>query len=352
MVAAAGAKNEPVGAQLNVSIMDGTIKISHAGDATSLPQTITLRRWAKAAQNSIVEFQDSVEQLLPDSICASMYMFPLEKISDNLLSSDAPHKQAVNAIPLGTWTAAVREALFKTGESRHGISNSLGISSLAARKWFNKEQTSVLPSLAKVLAFSCGIGLQEFKYGQICFSPKGHSSRNVWMLKNGVIVINDPVKSLGCKSTRTRLFALPREVTKHLALYLYVIRPIAVELLAHLGQDVPYYSSNIWAHIQRPRPREGANPWIWSGSRVSGLIQLASNQWLGVVLTPTLIQRIESQLFLSPANCLLLINKLSICPTLHYPIMVGSHIFRLSSTCASNPSGISPSVKYGMHSSI
>ena len=107
----------------------------------------------------------------------------------------------------------------------------------------------------------------------------------------------NPVKIFGWKNTHTCLFAFPCEVTKHLALYLYVIRPIAVELLGHLGQDVPYYSSNIWAHVQCPLPCKGANPWIWSGSWVSGLIQTATNKWLGVVLTPMLIQRIESQLF-------------------------------------------------------
>jgi hypothetical protein len=296
MVAAVGAKTEPVGAQLNVGIIDGTIKVSHAGDGTSLPKTISLQCWAKAAQKSIVEFQDSVERLLPDSICTST--FPLERMSDNLLSSDAPHKQAANANSLGAWTATVRVALFNPGESRHGIFSSQGISSISARRWFNMEQISVLPSLAKVLALACGIGLQEFKYGQICFNPEAHSERNVWVLKNGLIVINDPVKSLGRRNSKsTHLFAFPREVTKHLALYLYVIRPIAIELLAYLGQDVPYYSSNIWAHIQQPRPREGKNPWIWSGRRVSALIQAETNKRLRVVLTPILIQCIVSKLF-------------------------------------------------------
>ena len=83
----------------------------------------------------------------------------------------------------------------------------------------------------------------------------------LWMLMNGLIVINDPVKSLGRRNSESiHLFALPHEVTKHLALYLYVIHFIAIELLAGLGQDVPYYLSNIQAHIQQSHPHEGKNP--------------------------------------------------------------------------------------------
>lgn len=280
-------------------MLNGTIKISHAGDVTSLPKSISLRDWAVAAHTSIEEFKNYVEALLPHGVPASS--FPLESISDDLLSPLSPHKQDKTAGPLRTWTDKVLQALFNDDEQRHRISVNSRISLAAIDKWLITEQNTVLSSLVKVLSLCCGIGLQEFKYNAICFDSPSPSTycRNVWILKNGLIAFNDPVKSFGRNDDSTRLFIFPRDMTQHLAIYLYGIRPIGVELLSKSHQDIPRYSSYIWAHVSRPSHRAGKNIWLWSGTKISRLVQAATDKFFGVILTPTLIQRIESDLFSS-----------------------------------------------------
>ena len=105
--------------QLNVTVLDGSIKVSHAGDVTSLLRSIHIRDWAVAAQTCVVEFQNHVEHLLPDGVSA--LDFPLESVSDDLHSPVSPHHQNQNLTALGTWTKYVSLALFDWGEKTHKI---------------------------------------------------------------------------------------------------------------------------------------------------------------------------------------------------------------------------------------
>ncbi|KDR67070.1 hypothetical protein GALMADRAFT_147495 [Galerina marginata CBS 339.88] len=296
-IVALASRKEPIGAQLNVTMLDGSVKVSHASDVTSVPKSIRLQDWALAAQTCIVEFQNHVERLLPCGVSASE--FPLESVSDDLCSPISPHRQDQNFPVLGTWSKNVLLAFFNEGEKSHKIMVDGHVSSAAAKKWLITEQNTVLTSLVKVLALCCGIGIQEYKYKSICFDSVSSSSasRNVWMLKNGLIAFSDPVKVLGAHDDSTRFFSFPRDMTRHLALYLYVIRPLGAALIVRSHQDIPYYESHLWANIHRPLHGGGKNPWLWSGTKISKLVQVVTHKSLGVALSPALIQRIESNLF-------------------------------------------------------
>ncbi|KAF8879435.1 hypothetical protein CPB84DRAFT_1638779, partial [Gymnopilus junonius] len=296
-IVAFASRKESCGAQLNVTMLDGSIKVSHVSDVTSPPKSIRIRDWAVGAQTSIVEFQNHVEHLLPYGFSASE--FPLECVSDDLRSPVSPHRQAQNRSGLGIWMYSVSLAFFAEGEKNHKIMMNGRVSSAAAEKWLIMEQDTVLCSLVKVLALCCGIGLQEYKYSSICFDSLSSRSprRNVWMLKNGLIAFADQVTALGIHDDSTRLFCFPRDVTRHLALYLYVIRPLGAELIAQSHQEIPYYESHIWVHHRPLYRRGGKNPWLWSGTTVSKLVQLITHKFLGISLSPALIQRIESDLF-------------------------------------------------------
>jgi hypothetical protein len=293
MVAAKGAKTESTGAQINASINNNIITLSKP-DGMSPPREIGLRSWAIAAQKAIVEFQHSVESLLPEGITASD--FHVNKLVDHLSSLEAPHRQTGNAVWLRAWTSSVRDLLFQPGENRHGLLSTLGPSLRATEEWLKQEQSSVLSSLAKVLALTCGIGLQEFKYSYIHFDSSDDHSRNVWILKNGLIVFNDPKKELLHRNDSSiRLFAFPHEVAKHFSLYLYVLRPLMVEHLALSGRRIPFYSTTIWANASYHT--RGKNHWQWSGNKIAEFVKACTQESFGVVLTPGLMQRIVSQLF-------------------------------------------------------
>lgn len=303
--AAFGAKQECLESRLKVSIEHHKINICQSDDPTSMPTFIDLRDWSTAAQKSIVDFQTSVNGLLPDSCSAAE--FPAEKLSDDLSSPDSPHLQASNKGWLTSWTASVQKALFQPEEARHGLFFSFGISSKAVYEWIKIEQDRVLPSLANILSLTCGIGLEDHKYGHLRFHSSGGACRNVWILQNGLIVFNDPKKQLGRHDSGPQLFAFPIDLTKYLALYLYVIRPIGMELLRRTGQQLPQYASHIWAHVTN-----NSKSALWSGAQVAKHIKIATNDNFGVVLSPTLIRRILNKLFQRHIPTLFAINKQSI----------------------------------------
>ena len=291
MTVSTAARNEPVGAQLTVTVVEDTINISHASNP---PKMISIRDWSAASVSAMAEFQNSVEHLLPDGI--DILTFPLGKISDDLLSSAPIHKQPNNSAALQSWGSAVRAAFNDPCESRHHLISDQRVTAAAVDQWLAFEQTNVLTSLAKVFALCCGVGILEFKYGHIYFDPPPGCNRNVWLLKNGLFAFNDPTKPYGRSDAMTRFFAIPREMTRHLAVFLYVLRPFGIHLLELQQRHVPYYQSNIWALVQRSCQLNGQNNWLWSGRRISIQLQVITNKFLGVTLTPTLIRQIVFRL--------------------------------------------------------
>ena len=252
-----------------------------------------MNRWARASQESIIEFKNAVEAILPEGIAASQ--FSMDALVDNLLAPLGPHRQEENKTLLAAASTLIKEALLKVGEQRHKLFSPFGLSCLAFEKWLAHEQTNILCSLAKVVALTCGVGLNEFKYGYLRFDASEGQSRNIWLLKNGLIAFNDPTKALRRNDNGVRFFAFPRDVTHFLALYLFVIRPIGAELLAAMGRNVPFYCTNIWVHVER-HPR-GRNHWLWSGTVVSEPVKATTAKLLGITLTPQLIRCIVTELF-------------------------------------------------------
>ncbi|EDR05382.1 uncharacterized protein LACBIDRAFT_303342 [Laccaria bicolor S238N-H82] len=303
MIVAAAANKEPVGAQLNVSMIDDLISVSHGSDQVNPPKTISIRDWSATSASAMVEFQNSVERLLPDGVDISN--FPLEVISDDLISLAPVHKQSVNEGALQPWTDRVYSAFMDPSESRHRLFSGHWLTATALDQWLKLEQTEVLTSLAKVFSLCCGIGIPEFKFGYIIFDPPPGCNRNIWLLKNGLFAFNDPTKSYGRSDTMTRFFAIPRGVTRHLAVFLYVLRPFGIRLLKLQQRHVPYYSSNIWALVQRSRYLNGQNDWLWSGRRIAMQIKVITNKFFGVTLTPTLIREIVFRLTSQYLPCLL-----------------------------------------------
>ena len=210
----------------------------------------------------------------------------MDALVDNLLAAQGPHRQEENKTLLAASSALIKEALLKVGEQCHKLFLPFRLSSLAFEKWLALEETKILSSLAKVVALTCGVGVNEFKYGYLRFNTSEGQSCNVWLVKNCLIAFNDPTKALHQNNNSVRFFAFPQELTHFLALYLFVIRPVRPELLVGMGWNVPFYCTNIWVHvIWHPR---GRNHWLWSGVEVSKPIKATTAKLLEVTLTPQL----------------------------------------------------------------
>ncbi|KAF8642432.1 hypothetical protein AX16_009501 [Volvariella volvacea WC 439] len=253
---------------------------------TGAIHSIDLRIWAHAATQTIYDFQIAVEQLLPDGICIAS--FPLGSLVDDLSSPFGPHLQPGNQNWLDLWTENCMAALLSPNEAHYHIFQPLGISQSAIYSWLKHEQELVLSLLAKVLALTSGIGLDDHHLGLLKFSSS--SQRNLWLLRNGLFVFNNPTPKFKLTDMIPQLFALPREVTLHLAVYLFGLRPIGIQLLSYSGQTLPNYSTHIWAHIT-PHPQK-QQLWVWSGSQIAKHIKTVTFYSIGTSLNLRLIRHI------------------------------------------------------------
>lgn len=271
--------------------------------------TIDLCIWATAGQRAILEFQKSVEALLPHNISASH--FQTDELTDDLFLAESPHRQNHNIGWINSWIADVEKELLKPGEQSHKLALDIGLSPLAVEKWLEFDQNYVLPSLANVLALTCGAGLNEFKYGYLCFDSSEESSRNLWLLSNGLFAFNDPVDTISSTNNgRIRLFAFCRDVTKHLTIYLFILRPLAVSILSRIGRNVPLFSTHIWARIKCAT--SGHQQWQWSGVQICQQVKAFTFKNMAVVLTPQLFLRIVTKLFEDSLPELFATEKLSV----------------------------------------
>jgi hypothetical protein len=147
-----------------------------------------------------------------------------------------------------------------------------------------------------MMSVSSAPGITEWKYGYLCFTQEsdGVGERHIYLLRNRLFAFCDSVSRKGSLSDGIRLFSLPAQATKPLSVYLFVVRPVALKLLAMLGSKPLAYATRIWATVE---PHPGAQPWIWTGSMVSMAVKRVTHRFLGSALTPFLITCILSSLF-------------------------------------------------------
>lgn len=278
---------EPGGLRFKAELKAERIEIS---DGQSSPIAVPLALWGSLADEFIIHFKSAVNQLLSRG---SADEFPAERLWDDY-SPHAIHKQEHNATWLTIMRNSIRSQLFISGESKHGLFKDGKIDRLAAEKWLALEK-DVLANLAGSFALTAGLGVDSWQYKNFRYDSTEFTQRNVWILKNGTIILGDPLARMRENEISCNIFALAPDLSRHSLFYLTIIRPIACEILSIIQKDAPLYQSEIWAHTVR-HPR-AMHQWRWSGPEVSELLTERTFATFGFALTPSIIRQIVRQVF-------------------------------------------------------
>jgi hypothetical protein len=182
-------------------------------------------------------------------------------------------------------------------ERTHRLFNGTRFNPKSLEQWLALDQT-ILRLLLVVFSLTAGVCIRGFQFKSFHFDTSDTQNRNVWLLATGVFILANPTaKQLRAKLAPT-LFSLPLSMTKHLAFYFYIIRPIIIRLLPEISRE-PHgpYSYNIWAYIT-PRHRQQCTL-EWTGSDVNQALKSILKEQLGAVLHVRMVRQINQAVFRS-----------------------------------------------------
>jgi hypothetical protein len=248
-----------------------------------------MRTWAAACKAADTNFQDAILSLAIDSDFIQNSMKTMHDIKDEGIRL-SPHRQVQN---LG-WMAPIQRQLRKlVFDQISGINAEIDIQQ--ADYWLENEQTA-LESLATIFVLSTGVSFRGWQLSSVRFDFLESMNRNVWIVDNTFIVTHPKAKQCNREYAPT-LVAFPKKLFSHIAVYLYIIRPVACEVLKALNRDVSCHSSLLWAHSI---PSEGhlSHPLTgWSGRDVALCTGKLTKKIMGFAITPLLARQISQAIF-------------------------------------------------------
>lgn len=294
------ADEEPSGSNLDVVVNGSTLKVT---DHLMTHEVVDIRRWASTAQRAIVELKAGIDGLLPSGISLQQFSDISSRVTDNH-SLEGMHRQSQNSSLLDPIRNHIRDQLLgatgsKSHDSRHGLFSPTGVGRVAAERYLAHDQLKVLGPMATAFATTSGISIDGHIFKYLRFDSTEIEHRNIWKLKNDIIIFSDPSAKPRENHTTPVVFSLPPDMTLPITFYLTIMRPIICEILDFLGQNIAPFRSIVWAHVHRhPRYRVGLQ-WSWSGVDISAHVQRFTYQHLSIALTPSNIRQINKKLFLS-----------------------------------------------------
>ncbi|THH19589.1 hypothetical protein EW146_g1613 [Bondarzewia mesenterica] len=251
------------------------------------PIHVDLQLWRRTAKLSIIGFKDAVNRLLPAGSSADD--FPIDRIVDTH-ALHAASKQTQNAIWMDPIRDTILANLLAIGEDKHKLIFGGNIDRRAVDKWLALDQ-EVLSAGAAASALNWGICPSACRFKMFCFDGGLKHPKDVSVAANGLLLLRTHSMVRDNEEMIVpSLVAFPPDMSRHLAFYLFILRPIICVLLEQIGKEVPLYSSRIWAHTTR-HPR-AAHQWLWTGPEVTKALQYHTMEPLGIALTPSTIQGI------------------------------------------------------------
>lgn len=253
-------------------------------DQTSAPFHFSIPQWSRAAAQAILEFKKAVEELIPHGLKMD---FPMSKFSDKF-TPQSPHKLADTQ----SWLYPIQKSLYRSFFTTEGNV----FTSEKGQSWLNSDQT-VLEKLAAVVYMTTGI-CPSVTQTRVRFDSEGVYGRDIFLLADGSLIFNNHVSTLKRDGeVSPNLFAFPQDITCHMLYYLYVLRPLGIEILEAMGRNAPHYNSEVWAHTTRQKRVQ--NKWRWTTMDFDKQVSDFTLKTFGTKIPPGSIRRITKSLFSS-----------------------------------------------------
>lgn len=258
--------------------------------------TLDMRKWAATCEFAIRNFQQAITTLLTADNRAVLTTFPFEKIQDHD-ARGAPHRQPTNEM----WLTPLRDTV--SNDIVQSLSVASELSSLQVQKWLNKEQEA-LRYLALIFCLGCGISFRGWQLSSIFFDCSDEVDRNVWILKDGTIIVANPKAKQRNMDRFPTLLAFPKCMSKHIAFYLYVIRGVACDLLKLSNVDASLHSICLWVQSNKIKKSKIQPATPWTGLHISKIVQAFTQKVMGVSLSPLTIRQAAQAVFRDKFPCL------------------------------------------------
>ncbi|KIL56003.1 hypothetical protein M378DRAFT_1039922 [Amanita muscaria Koide BX008] len=253
------------------------------------PKQIDMRTWAMACEAAGTGFREAVLSLAIDADFVEKSMSLMHKIKDEGIRL-APHRQVQNL----TWMAPIQSWLRKVVFDQISTIDA-EIDLHQANCWLKKEQMA-LESLANVFLLSTGVSFRGWQLSSIRFDCSESSNRNVWIVDETFIATHPKAKQRNKEFTPT-LVAFPKQLFPHISIYLYLIRPVACEVLKALHRDSSCHSSVLWAHSIPSEGHSSQPLTAWSGHDVALCTGKLTKNITGIAITPLLARQVTQAIF-------------------------------------------------------
>ncbi|KAF8875385.1 hypothetical protein BD779DRAFT_1450168 [Infundibulicybe gibba] len=268
------AMHQPGSMQFSSSGNGYTWQLARRGHVT---QEVDMRAWALACESAMARFKDRIESLL---ISHSVDEFSSGIQIKDAKIRDSPHRQAQNV-----WVLEAQEQLFKTAitidsggkQDRHEY----------LKSWLETEQVA-LGHLACIACLGGGIPFRGWQLLSIRYDCSGAHDRNVWIIDD-VIVLSHPRAKQRTTNFAPTLLAFPEQLSTPLAIYLYLVRPVACRILQFLGLDASLHATLVWVNSTIEGPHS-ALP--WTSERISSCLQKFTKETMMLAVSPPVSRQV------------------------------------------------------------
>lgn len=241
--------------------------------------TLDMRVWSVACKAAIEAFQASVISLSCGSFDGLFSVFCGHRIEDEKVKA-APHRQSCNQSWMQPITDDLALEIYKSLKDNKGHLNSS-----KAVMWFQQEQFA-LSSLAQIFCLAVGVPFRGWQLASVYWDCSQTQKRNVWVLKDGRVIVSHPQAKQRNKVTAPTLVSFPQTMSSLLSFYLFVIRPIACKILSDLQLDSSLHSTTVWVHSIAPKKKKIQVPSPWTGVHVSQVLQNFTKTKMGWAMSP------------------------------------------------------------------
>ena len=245
----------------------------------SQTMTLNMRAWSFACKAAIEAFEASVISLSCGRFDGFFLAFCGHQIEDRKVQA-APYRQSCNQ----SWMQQIMEDLYQ--EIYKSLKDGKGsLNSSKADMWFQQEQCA-LSSLAQIFCLAVGVPFRGWQLASVYWDCSQTQKRNVWVLKDGRVIVSHPQAKQRNKVTAPTLVSFPQTMSSILSFYLFIIRPIACKILSDLQLDSSLHATTVWVHSITCKRKKIQVPSPWTGAHVSQVLKDFTKTKMGWAMSP------------------------------------------------------------------
>jgi hypothetical protein len=140
--------------------------------------------------------------------------------------------------------------------------------------------------LAQIFCLAVGVPFRGWQLASVYWDSSQTQKRNVWVLKDGSVIVSHPQAKQRNKVTAPTLVSFPQAISSLLSFYLFIIRPIACKILSDLQLDSSLHLTTVWVHSIAPKRKKIQVPSPWTGTHVSEVLQSFTKTKMGWAMSP------------------------------------------------------------------